>query len=192
VCLVGSSQTLVRARVEANLPRKRGPAVAGYDKAWAKFMDNVFAAVVRHVDWCAARRPARLRCPAAGARRRRRAPRRASSCKPQRARGQAPGQRPPLACHRAGSPALPLRPWPATHATHAAARQTHPCRAVVKCLVIAGPGFAKEAFKEYLDAEAVRREVRARQQPGRGPGRSPAAARPRPARPLRARARAAG
>jgi hypothetical protein len=54
VCLVGSSQTLVRAQVEANLPRKRGPAVAGYDKAWAKFLDNVFAAVVRHVDWCAA------------------------------------------------------------------------------------------------------------------------------------------
>jgi hypothetical protein len=32
---------LVRAKVEANLPRKRGPAVAGYDKAWEKFMDQV-------------------------------------------------------------------------------------------------------------------------------------------------------
>jgi protein pelota len=31
---------------------------------------------------------------------------------------------------------------------------------VVKCLVIAGPGFAKDTFKTYLDAEAVRREVR--------------------------------
>jgi protein pelota len=31
---------------------------------------------------------------------------------------------------------------------------------VVKCLVIAGPGFAKESFKAYLDAEAVKREVR--------------------------------
>jgi hypothetical protein len=40
--LVGGSTTLVRAKVEANLPRKRGPAIAGYDKAWEKFMDNVF------------------------------------------------------------------------------------------------------------------------------------------------------
>jgi protein pelota len=41
LCLVGSSTTLVRAKVEANLPRKRGPAIAGYDKAWDKFMDQV-------------------------------------------------------------------------------------------------------------------------------------------------------
>lgn len=31
---------------------------------------------------------------------------------------------------------------------------------VVKCLVIAGPGFAKDTFKTYLDAEAVKRDVR--------------------------------
>ena len=31
---------------------------------------------------------------------------------------------------------------------------------VVKCLVIAGPGFAKDAFKEHLDAEAVRQSIR--------------------------------
>lgn len=31
---------------------------------------------------------------------------------------------------------------------------------VVKCLVIAGPGFAKDTFKSYLDTEAVRRDVR--------------------------------
>ncbi|KAG2453121.1 hypothetical protein HYH02_002451 [Chlamydomonas schloesseri] len=83
VCLVGGSTTLVRARVEANLPRKRGAAAAGYDKAWTRFLDHVFTAVVRHVDF-----------------------------------------------------------------------------AVVKCLVIAGPGFAKDQFKEYLEQEAVRREVR--------------------------------
>lgn len=41
MCLVGSSTTLVRAKIEANLPRKRGPAIAGYDKAWDKFMDQV-------------------------------------------------------------------------------------------------------------------------------------------------------
>ena len=42
VCLVGASTTLVRAKIEANLPRKRGPAIAGYDKAWEKFLENVF------------------------------------------------------------------------------------------------------------------------------------------------------
>ncbi|KAG2437379.1 hypothetical protein HXX76_006031 [Chlamydomonas incerta] len=83
VCLVGGSTTLVRARVEANLPRKRGAAAAGYDKAWTRFLDHVFSAVVRHVDFN-----------------------------------------------------------------------------VVKCLVIAGPGFAKDQFKEFLEQEAVRREVR--------------------------------
>ena len=31
---------------------------------------------------------------------------------------------------------------------------------IVKCLIIAGPGFAKDAFKEYLEAEAVRRDLR--------------------------------
>jgi hypothetical protein len=41
LCLVGSSTTLVRAKIEANLPRKRGPAIAGYDKAWDKFMEQV-------------------------------------------------------------------------------------------------------------------------------------------------------
>ena len=28
---------------------------------------------------------------------------------------------------------------------------------VIRCLVIAGPGFAKDAFKQYLNEEAVRR-----------------------------------
>ncbi|KAG2487184.1 hypothetical protein HYH03_014162 [Edaphochlamys debaryana] len=83
VCLVGGATTLIRARIEANLPRKRGAAALGYDKAWSKFMEHVFNAVQRHVDF-----------------------------------------------------------------------------GVVKCLVIAGPGFAKDQFKEYLEAEAVRREVR--------------------------------
>lgn len=83
VCLVGSSTTLVRAKIETNLPRKRGASAAGYDKAFDKFLSAAFEAVVRHVDW-----------------------------------------------------------------------------SIVKCLVIAGPGFAKDSFKAYLDAEAVRREVR--------------------------------
>ena len=31
---------------------------------------------------------------------------------------------------------------------------------IVKCLVIAGPGFAKEQFREHLLAEAVRQELK--------------------------------
>ena len=31
---------------------------------------------------------------------------------------------------------------------------------VVKCLVIAGPGFTKDSFKTFLEAEAVRQDNR--------------------------------
>ena len=31
---------------------------------------------------------------------------------------------------------------------------------IVKCLVIAGPGFAKDKFLEFLTAEAVKRELK--------------------------------
>lgn len=83
LCLVGRTCTITRAKVEVNMPRKRGAAAAGYDKAIENFYQRAFAAVVRHVDW-----------------------------------------------------------------------------EIVKCLVIAGPGFAKEGFKEYLDLEAQRKDVR--------------------------------
>ena len=45
VCLVGRAVTLVRARVEANLPRKRGAAAAGYDKAISRFYEKVSSGV---------------------------------------------------------------------------------------------------------------------------------------------------
>lgn len=41
VCLVGSSVTVVKAKIEANLPRKRGAAMAGYDKAITSFNEKV-------------------------------------------------------------------------------------------------------------------------------------------------------
>ena len=41
VCLVGSSCTLQRARIEASMPRKRGAAAAGYDKALDSFHAKV-------------------------------------------------------------------------------------------------------------------------------------------------------
>ena len=41
VCLVGASVTVVKAKIEANLPRKRGAASAGYDKAINSFNEKV-------------------------------------------------------------------------------------------------------------------------------------------------------
>lgn len=40
LCLVGSTCTLTRAKIEANIPRKRGAAAAGYDKAMESFYDK--------------------------------------------------------------------------------------------------------------------------------------------------------
>lgn len=84
VCLVGGAVTTVRAKVETNLPRKKGAAGAfGYDKALDKFHAKVLEAIVRHVDW-----------------------------------------------------------------------------EMIKCLVVAGPGFAAEQLVEYVHAEAVRQNLR--------------------------------
>lgn len=83
LCLVGRTCTITRAKIEVNMPRKKGAAAAGYDKALESFHERVFAAVVKHIDWD-----------------------------------------------------------------------------IVKCLVIAGPGFTKDGFREYLDLEAQRREIR--------------------------------
>lgn len=83
LCLVGASVTVFRAKVEKAMPRKRGAAAAGYEKALETFHKNVLAAVERHVDF-----------------------------------------------------------------------------AKIKCLIIAGPGFAKESFLKYVDLEAARRDLR--------------------------------
>ena len=42
MCLVGGSVTVVRAKIESNLPRKRGAALAGYDKAIKSFNEKVW------------------------------------------------------------------------------------------------------------------------------------------------------
>jgi hypothetical protein len=49
VCLVGSSTTVLRAKVESSLPRKRGAAAAGYDKALDSFFAKVqaYAGLIR-------------------------------------------------------------------------------------------------------------------------------------------------
>jgi hypothetical protein len=43
VCLVGASITVVAAKVEGSIPRKRGAAAAGYDKALDRFFDKASA-----------------------------------------------------------------------------------------------------------------------------------------------------
>ncbi|XP_073123220.1 protein PELOTA 1 [Henckelia pumila] len=51
ILLVGKSVTTTRSRVETSIPRKHGPAIAGYDKALNKFFDNVLVAFLKHVDF---------------------------------------------------------------------------------------------------------------------------------------------
>lgn len=51
IFLIGKSVTTTRARIETSIPRKHGPAVAGYDKAMHKFFDNVLQAFLKHVDF---------------------------------------------------------------------------------------------------------------------------------------------
>lgn len=51
VLLIGKSMTSTRARIETSIPRKHGPAIAGYDKALNKFFDNVLQAFLKNVNF---------------------------------------------------------------------------------------------------------------------------------------------
>ncbi|CAH9053598.1 unnamed protein product [Cuscuta europaea] len=51
IFLVGKSVTVTRTRIETSIPRKHGPAVAGYDKALNKFFNNLVDAFVKHIDF---------------------------------------------------------------------------------------------------------------------------------------------
>ena len=53
MCLVGASTTLIKAKVEASLPRKRGAAAAGYDKAITSFYDKACTRPRQAVQLCA-------------------------------------------------------------------------------------------------------------------------------------------
>ncbi|XP_020571770.1 protein PELOTA 1 isoform X2 [Phalaenopsis equestris] len=81
--LIGRSITTTRSRIETSIPRKHGPAIAGYESALKKFFENVLQCVLKHVDF-----------------------------------------------------------------------------KVVRCLVIASPGFTKDQFRDYLLLEAERRSLR--------------------------------
>ncbi|KMT13711.1 hypothetical protein BVRB_4g080930 [Beta vulgaris subsp. vulgaris] len=51
ILLVGKSVTITRARIEVSIPRKHGPAIAGYESALNKFFENVMQAFLKHVDF---------------------------------------------------------------------------------------------------------------------------------------------
>lgn len=51
VCLVTASMTLVRAKIETNIPRKRKGMCSQHDKGLHRFYDQVMQALLRHVDF---------------------------------------------------------------------------------------------------------------------------------------------
>ncbi|KAL8170832.1 hypothetical protein V2J09_022636 [Rumex salicifolius] len=51
ILLVGRSVTNTRSRIEVSIPRKHGPAIAGYETALKKFFENVLQAFLKHVDF---------------------------------------------------------------------------------------------------------------------------------------------
>ena len=51
VCLVTSSMTLTRAKIELNIPRKRRGDCSQHDKGMTKFYDQVMQAIIRHVNF---------------------------------------------------------------------------------------------------------------------------------------------
>lgn len=83
VVLVGGSCTVVKAKIEKNLPRKRGAAAAGFDTALNKFFEQTLQAILRSVNFD-----------------------------------------------------------------------------VVKCMVLAGPGFTKEQLQRYIDEQAQKRDLK--------------------------------
>ncbi|KAJ3643186.1 hypothetical protein Zmor_025911 [Zophobas morio] len=51
ICLITSSMTLVRAKIEASIPRKRKNFIQQHEKALAKFYDNIIQGILRHIDF---------------------------------------------------------------------------------------------------------------------------------------------
>ncbi|KAK4875247.1 hypothetical protein RN001_011669 [Aquatica leii] len=51
VCLITSSMTLIRAKIDVTIPRKRKGFVQQHEKGLTKFYDNVMQAILRHVNF---------------------------------------------------------------------------------------------------------------------------------------------
>ncbi|XP_065356610.1 protein pelota [Calliphora vicina] len=51
VCLITPSMTLVRSKIEVNIPRKRKGSVQQHEKGLAKFYESVMQGILRHVNF---------------------------------------------------------------------------------------------------------------------------------------------
>lgn len=51
VCLVTANMTLVRAKIDVNIPRKRKGMCAQHSKGMEKFFESIYQAVIRHVNF---------------------------------------------------------------------------------------------------------------------------------------------
>eukprot|EP00051_Salpingoeca_urceolata_P005141 m.70664 g.70664 ORF g.70664 m.70664 type:complete len:389 (+) comp14083_c3_seq1:97-1263(+) len=51
VCLVTPNMTVVRSKLELSIPRKRRGDCSQHDKALVRFYDNVYEALLRHIDF---------------------------------------------------------------------------------------------------------------------------------------------
>ncbi|KAJ8312933.1 hypothetical protein KUTeg_010306 [Tegillarca granosa] len=51
LCLITSNMTLVRAKIETNIPRKRKGMCGQHDKGLSRFYDQIIQAILRHVNF---------------------------------------------------------------------------------------------------------------------------------------------
>lgn len=51
ICLITSSMTLVRAKIDTSIPRKRKGQCSQHDKAMSRFYDQVMQGVLRHINF---------------------------------------------------------------------------------------------------------------------------------------------
>lgn len=51
ICLITSSMTLVRSKIDVSIPRKRKGNVAQHEKGLAKFYESVMQGILRHINF---------------------------------------------------------------------------------------------------------------------------------------------
>lgn len=51
ICLVTPSMTLVRAKIDVNIPRKRKGHCSQHEKGLQKFFESVMQAILRHINF---------------------------------------------------------------------------------------------------------------------------------------------
>lgn len=51
VCLITSSMTLVRSKIDVNIPRKRKGSTSQHEKGLSKFYDAVYQGILRHLNF---------------------------------------------------------------------------------------------------------------------------------------------